>query len=266
MQTRWDVTPLRREVAAPPIHTKDEDIMRTKTNRLLLSLVTLALIGVSACDLEEDRDAGTEDFALEDEREDAHQTDRDIPVAHLHEHDLGLTASTEPAQAGSATYVYSYDGVQVLGALTDGDVVMLKNFAEGYLQCDSNDEAKAKHDPISTNNYIWKLHLTDIDGDGTAELQFELIDSSGETGTYLKMSSDDEVYCGPITGIGDAAAWNLGGLYASLGSHYRKVNVELVNYKRDRCLKVNDSNEGLGANCTGTASVIFFLEIIASGA
>lgn len=220
---------------------------------LFLPLVaTLSLVG---CDVENESERLADDFELED--------DAQTPLAEIRPDDLDLVAAA-PEPLAAATNVWAFDNVVGLNSLADGDAVMLQSYTAGYMGCDADGEIQVSGAPNSTNGFVWRVHRTDVDGDGTDELQLELIDSTGETSTYLKMNNDGEVFCGSITGIGDAAAWlSSSTYYVSNGSFYRKVVINLHNFKQDQCIQVS-SGVGTGAACTGVPSRTFRIENLSS--
>lgn len=216
-------------------------------------LLTLAVaLSVTACDPGGDLEPGMEDLELADDEPES---------ASLQSGELDLVSEAPSSMA--SVFISSYQGTIGLGDVDDADVVMLKNLSHGYVGCDSSDEIQTHENPHNIEDYLWKVHRTDLDSDGTDELQFELIDGSGETGTYLKMNGNDEVFCGAITGIGDAAAWSLGSTITGGGTHYRKQFRHLVNYKQGQCLRMN-SGEGVGESCAPTQPQVFNIEIVAN--
>lgn len=159
-------------------------------------------------------------------------------------------------------YASSYDGEINLSALGDGDVVMLRSYPQGFVGCNASGEVQTSHSPTVIDGYVWMVHRTDIDGDGTDELQLELIDGSGETGTYLKMNGSDELSCEAITGIGDAAGWNFEQSVSTGGTYYRTVLRMLSNHEHGQCLSFSDSG-GSGASCVSYKDRLFSFEILA---
>lgn len=220
--------------------------------RSLLGVATLALLGATACDPEGSDDLDREATELEDAA--SQPLDR-VPTGPQ-----SLTADQD-APVTASTYIQTYEGGHTLGFLADGDIVMLKNFSRGYLGCDGAGDTLAQHSPVNTDSYVWEVHLVDIDGDGTDEVQLE---QAGGTDVYLKMDNADDVFCGTISGIGDAAAWNLGTSYAGAGALYKRVTTTIVNYKQAQCLRVDANGVGAGVACNSNQDAVFFLEVVAS--
>lgn len=225
--------------------------LRTTPKALLLTL-TASLV-LSGCDQgdELDRNADADELA------DAEDPSNEI----LPEVELELVADA-PTSLSGPTYASSYDGEINLSALGDGDVVMLRSYPQGFVGCNASGEVQTSHSPTVIDGYVWMVHRTDIDGDGTDELQLELIDGSGETGTYLKMNGSDELSCGAITGIGDAAGWNFEQSVSTGGTYYRTVLRMLSNHKHGQCLSFSDSG-GSGASCVSYKDRLFSFEILA---
>lgn len=224
-------------------------IIRSSVRRAWLGLAAAALLGGTACDVEGD-------LEIDDEAD----LERDVDgpgLARAAVQDLVANANVS-----AATTVHEYVGVHALGSIADGDVVMIKNWWRGYLGCaEEGDGTVGSHNPAALDPYAWLVHQTDIDGDGTTELQFEQVDGAGGTGTYLKMDGDGEVFCGSITGIGDAAAWNTGGMFVSTGT-YKRAARQLINYKQDLCLQIDGNEQGASATCNGFMHKLFTFEII----
>jgi hypothetical protein len=152
--------------------------LRSTPPALLVALV--AALSLGGCDHADDfdRSADAEEFADDEELADAEESSS----TPLQAAGLDVVADSASSLAG-VMYAWSYDGVVKLSDIGDGDIVMLKNYAQGYVRCDSSDEAHTNHSPSNIDSFVWKVHRTDLDGDGTDELQFELIDDTGETGT-----------------------------------------------------------------------------------
>ncbi|MCX4247990.1 hypothetical protein [Paraliomyxa miuraensis] len=227
-------------------------IIRSSVRRAALGLTAAALLLGTACDTE-----GEFDLEAQAELEDA----ADAPgLAHAAATDL---VADVDAPVTAATTVHEYVGVHGSGSIADGDVVMIKNWWRGYLGCAADgDGTVGTSNPSELDSYAWLVHRTDIDGDGTDELQFEQVDGAGGTGIYLKMNGEGEVFCDIITGIGDAAAWNTGGLFVSTG-FYKRAARQLINFKHDLCLQIDGNDEGASATCNGFMHKLFTFEIIA---
>jgi len=225
--------------------------MNTKTITLPL-LCTFALPLNAGCDLE------TEDsMSLVSEAEDDELSEPIVAEA-------GGELALEPDAAASITYANTYKGLGRLDTLADGDIVMIENYHRGYLGCIGG-TPEFDQAPHNIDNYAWRVHEVDLDGDGNAEFQFELIDGSGFTNTYLKMNAAGTVFCGTIGGIGDAAAWHedafdrTGG-----GTHYRKAHVQLQNEKQGLCLQGSSSAAALSKSCgLSYWDMAFWVEVIA---
>lgn len=225
--------------------------MTTKTTTFSL-LCALSFSVSAGCDLE-----------TEDSMElisDADDGDALSPLSSEAENTL-----TAPADAAaSITFAETYEGLGKLDTLADGDVVMIKNYKQGYLGCFGGVPQFA-HGPNNIDNYVWQVHEVDIGADGLVEFQFELVDDTGATGTYLKMGDAGDVFCDAINGIGDAAAWHedsqqrTGG-----GTDYRKFHVQLKNYKQSLCLQGKSSTEALSKTCGSSLwNMGFWVEVIA---
>ncbi|MCA9704729.1 MAG: hypothetical protein KDK70_02630 [Myxococcales bacterium] len=223
--------------------------IRSSIVRASRGLIVITVLGGAACDAEDSFD--TEVLA---------DLDQDVEGPALAQAAArDLVSSAAPA---ASTTVHEYIGAHALDSFADGDVVMIKNWWRGYLGCaDDGDGTVGSHNPATLDPYAWLVHLTDIDGDGTTELQFEQLDDAGGTQIYLKMNSAGEVSCDTITGIGDAAAWNIGGLFVSSGV-YKRAARQLINYKQDLCLQVDSNDQGASATCNGFMHKLFTFETI----
>lgn len=225
--------------------------MTTKTTTASL-LCSLCLALAAGCDLE------TEDsMALISEAD-----DEAAPSPLSAEAEGTLTAPADAA--ANMTYASTYEGLGKLDTLADGDVVMIKNYKQGYLGCFGGAPQFA-HGPDNIDNYVWQVHQVDLDGDGDVEFQFELVDDTGATGTFLKMDDAGVVLCDVITGIGDAAAWHEDSMQRTGGgSYYRKFHVQLENYKQGLCVQGKSSTEALPKPCANSYwNMAFWVEVIA---
>ncbi|MCA9705505.1 MAG: hypothetical protein KDK70_06650 [Myxococcales bacterium] len=210
----------------------------------------MATVSLAGCDVENDLDRSVDDFELED--------DDEATLPQVQPDGLDLVASAPSSLA--ATNIWAFDDIVGLNSIGDGDAVMLRSYTDGYLGCDASGVVELQGIVTNTDGFVWKVHRPDLDGDGTNELQFELIDATGETGQYLKMNDEGEVFCGSITGIGDAAAWRSSSTYyVSTGSFYRKIVINLRNYKQDLCIGIS-GGAGSGAACTGVPARTFRVE------
>jgi len=215
-------------------------------------LCTITVAPSAGCDLE------TEDsMSLESQVEEGEE----LPSVAIEAAD---ELSAEPDGAAAITYVPTYTGLGKLDTLADGDIVMLRNYGEGYLGCFGG-VAQLSEGPYNIDNYVWRVHEVDLDGNGEVEFQFELIDGGGFSNTYLKMSNAGTVHCGAISGIGDAAAWHedahsrTGG-----GTFYRKFHVQLENYKVGKCIQGDPNGDVVSDPCpNSTWGMAFWVEVIA---
>lgn len=219
-----------------------------------LGLAALALLGAMACDMENHDGLDREAFAAAAQTELDDEVPMGLAVTHTGPQDL-VGNGTAPVQM---TQVNTYEGGRTLAFLSDGDIILLKSFHRGYVGCDGNGDTMVSHNPFNTDEYVWEVHRTDIDEDGTDELQLESVDVPG---SFLKLNGNDEAYCGNITGIGDAAAWTVGSPLAGGGDLYRRIATTLVSYKHGRCLRAN-SSEVYGDGCGNTVEHIYFFEVI----
>lgn len=221
---------------------------RSSIRRACLGLTAIALLGAGGCDA---------DDAFDEETRANLAQDADEPgLAQAAVQDL--VADTAPA---AATSVHEYIGSHSVGSIGDGDVVMIKNWWRGYLGCNDDGTSVGSHNPPELDPYVWLVHEADIDGDGTTELQFEQVDDAGGTGQYLKMNGSGDVFCGSITGIGDAAGWNIGTAYSSVGN-YKRVARAMSNFKQGLCLQIDGNDEGASATCNGFMHKLFTFETI----
>jgi len=226
--------------------------IKTTTLSLLCALpLTLTLTLTAGCDLE------TED-TMELVSEAGDDEDALSPLSSE-----AQDALTAPVDAAAMTYSDTYEGLGKLDTLADGDIVMIKNYKQGYLGCFAGVPQFAQG-PNNIDNYVWRVHEVDLDGDGSVEFQFELVDDTGFTGTYLKMDSG-VVHCDVITGIGDAAAWHEDSMQRTGGgTNYRKFHVQLENQKEALCIKGKSSTEALSEGCGSSFwNMAFWIEVIA---
>ncbi|MCA9650238.1 MAG: hypothetical protein H6712_08450 [Myxococcales bacterium] len=226
-------------------------LLRSSARRAWIGLATVAVLGGSACD--------TEGELGPEIRAELEQGLDEPALAQAAVQDLVADAD---APVVASTTVHEYVGVDSFDSIADGDVVMLKNWWRGYLGCAADDDGTVgTHLPTELDPYAWIVHRTDLDGDGTDELQFEQVDGASGTGLYLKMNGSGEVYCGEITGIGDAAAWSTGSLFVSTGN-YKRAARQLVSYKQGLCLQIDGNDEGASATCNGFMHKLFTFELI----
>lgn len=228
--------------------------------RCSLALLVAGLAPAVGCDHEAELDDGIAD--LEEAELDAEPGDiEDDPAAAPIDHAPVevLTEIDDPSAA--AIVAYSRRSVLRTSTLVEGEVVMLRSHTEGYLGCDANGATTTSKTPSNTDGRVWRVHLVDLNNNGQDEMQFELVDDSGYTNTYLKMNNWGTLYCGAITGIGDAAAWSWGSFYGHAGTMFRKVSRSLINYKRGLCIHASPSGQ-IGATCNHYAETTFNMEIL----
>lgn len=215
-------------------------------NVRLVSLAALVSASVLACDREDsDLEAaqpGVESLAV----------DNDSAV-------LGrLSAVGDPAS--SAIGVGAAEALGYISLLTDGDIVMIQNNISGYVGCDDNGNVVMNTTPGSTDGWLWKVHQVNPGGIGAPEFQFERLDADGRTFTYLKMDNTDAVFCGEITGNGDAASWT-DATAALHGNFYRRNFMGLENYKHGRCVELSGGSAS-GVSCGGAYDKVFTIMVL----
>ncbi len=208
----------------------------------------VAVLSLTGCDTDQGADLDPSDIEYESEEP--------APVLHP---DFDLVSETRDPLA-SAQVVWQYTSTPLLPG--DGDVLMIKTNAHGYLGCDSLGAIQLHQDPSNIDSYIWKVHRASLGWGPADKLQFELIDDTGLTGTYLKMNGSGEVFRGSTTGSGDAAAWiRPPGAFGGVGENYVQAVWLLNNYKQDECLWLN-STAGYGSDCIAMVHALFNFEVI----
>lgn len=234
--------------------------MKTQSSYSLRCSLALVLTGtvsmaVAGCDRGSEFDTRAEEFDVELKEA---IDDDDADTAREHQNVEVLASADSPSAA--AITAYSARSVLRTDTLNDGDVVMLRSVGQGYLGCDGA-AVRTSKTPSNTDGRLWRVHLTDLDGDGDDEMRFELVDG-GYTNTFLTMHFFGFVYCGAVGGIGDAAAWNWGDYYGQNGSVYRRVSRSLVNYGHGKCIHSTAANPAVGASCNHHVHTMFNMEVL----
>ncbi len=240
--------------------------MKTQTLRSFRCSLAWLLAGVLpgiGCDYEAEFDDGSADIVEQESDEDLENFVDDAAVAVPLDHAPAQVLTDMDDPSAAVTISYSRRSVLLTSTLTEGDAVMLRSKFQGYFGCDANGNITTSKTPQNLDGRIWQVHLADLDNDGDDEMQFELLDSTGGSGTYLKMKNSGIIHCSTITGIGDAAAWNWGQWYGEGGSIYHTVSRSLVNYKQGVCIHATSVGQG-GAACNHHINTLFNLEILDS--
>ncbi len=238
--------------------------MKTPTLRSFRCSLAWLVAGVVpgiGCDSEAEFDGGSADIVEQDFDAELEEYVDDAAAVVPLDHAPAPVLSNVNDPSAAVTISYSRRSVLLTSTLTEGDAVMLRSKFQGYLGCDADGNVSTSKTPQDLDGRIWQVHLADIDSDGDDEMQFELLDSSGGTGMYLKMKGSGLLHCNTITGIGDAAAWNWGQWYGEGGSIYHTVSRSLINYKQGLCFHATSIGE-VGATCNHHINTLFNLEIL----